>query len=616
MSRVTSDLLLGVARATLLAAITWVGAVTGLFVAFRLSLDRFRSQVKRQSPGIGDAELQQAITKDFPVDGGGIASQYLDWVVSYGTLDFGRSSLHQIPVREVFLTALPKSLIVLLAVVVAVVAMAVPLLRLGASSADDPGRSALALTAYALGSVPPVVYGVFVVGIAYQVGLPTRLAEDGATGGFLPKFELLAFVAVAVATPIVADLVRRVDRERVTDGGIDGLRAVFGLSRGGVGTLEYWSYALYLASSLVVVEYVFTYRGVGHVWLDSLMGRDYPALLGLTAGVVFVLVSLGFVRNLAGTVAEYLRGDAATAEERVHQPASDARTVVRAVARRPRVRVGLWWFAGALAVGTIGSAVISGIPQSAAARRSVYGLAPGPVINTVGAVVTVVLVAVVLGVVLGATGGLLAGYLAAMRGRVTGALAALVRIPADVWLVAPGTLVVGTVVGVAGTGSRTETELLLGATAGLIVAAVAFRGVSDAARVRFGTGASPGGAAAESVVAGLARTDGVVVFTAFLAGELAFLGLLPHAVLPTFFDLNRGFTTFSLLIDGSGFLQMITVLLACTIATGSAVLGVMLVGDGLGAAAAELRTAGSESASRSGSDRASDANAAPVETTG
>jgi ABC-type dipeptide/oligopeptide/nickel transport systems, permease components len=60
----------------------------------------------------------------------------------------------------------------------------------------------------------------------------------------------------------------------------------------------------YLISGSVIVEQIFQWDGIGRLYLDSILSRDYPTVLGLTVATAVVTLAASVVADLLDAVAD------------------------------------------------------------------------------------------------------------------------------------------------------------------------------------------------------------------------------------------------------------------------------------------------------------------------
>jgi peptide/nickel transport system permease protein len=227
--------------------------------------------------------------------------QYLNWIGGAVHGDFGRSFRTYTPVTELYLsrigaTALLASVATLLSVIVA--------LPLGILAAYRRGRVAdrLAQIIVALGgSIPGFWIGLLLI-LAFAVNLHWLPAFGSPTpqGIVLPAI-VLAIANIAVLTRLTRSSVLDVlGQEFVTVAHAKGLS-------GQAVTIRHVLRNTYIplltvlglvfANLMVgtaVVEYVFSWPGIGRLAIDSALLRDQPVVVGFTvaAGLIFTMMNL------------------------------------------------------------------------------------------------------------------------------------------------------------------------------------------------------------------------------------------------------------------------------------------------------------------------------------
>ena len=60
----------------------------------------------------------------------------------------------------------------------------------------------------------------------------------------------------------------------------------------------------YLISGSVIVEQIFQWDGIGHLFFDSILKRDYPTVLGLTMLTAVVTLLAGLAADLMYAAAD------------------------------------------------------------------------------------------------------------------------------------------------------------------------------------------------------------------------------------------------------------------------------------------------------------------------
>lgn len=312
-------------RRLLYAAITFLGitivvfslihAVPGDPVEFYIGLS---GQVRPTSEVID--EIRREYHLDQP-----LWKQYLHWLNRAVTLDFGRSITDREPVSHRIGRRVPNTVVLNLLALLISLAIAIPAGLMSAVKAHqwfDRGSGVFFLLLYSLPSfwVALLLMEFFSVklGILPLYGMTSSDYEQ-LSGGAKILDRLLHF-ALPVTTLAYAQLAifarfsRSALLEVIHQDFITAARAK-GLSEPAVVLRHAFRNALiplitllglaipYLISGSVIVEQLFQWDGVGRLYFESVLARDYPTIMGLT--VLTALVTL-----LANLLADLLYGAA------------------------------------------------------------------------------------------------------------------------------------------------------------------------------------------------------------------------------------------------------------------------------------------------------------------
>lgn len=237
--------------------------------------------------------------------------QYGTWLWAFVRLDFGRSLIDEQPVRDLLFQALPTTLLLSGSALVLTYALAVPLGIFSAHTRHTLIDRVVTATLFVFYSVPSfwlaLVLLVLLAGDA-QAPFPLRgLQSDGmAQAGFWLKLvDLgwhLALPVVCLALPAIARTARYqraaaldvMGQEFITVARANGLSEQQILRRHVLPNsllpmLTLLSVDLpWLVGGSVIIERIFTLRGMGMLTFEAVLRRDYPVLMGTTALVVMV----------------------------------------------------------------------------------------------------------------------------------------------------------------------------------------------------------------------------------------------------------------------------------------------------------------------------------------
>lgn len=232
--------------------------------------------------------------------------QFAVFVKSVVTGNLGNSIGLKVPVARLIAERLPVTVMLTAMAAVIAVALAVPLAFIAALRRDRFADNAIR-GVFQVGLSMPVFY----IGLVLLMVFGARLRwfpVGGYGEGFLDHLYHLFLPALTLALSLSAVLMRNlrsaiigvVDAEYVTFARAKGLStglilfrhvlrnalistlAIFGLSIGA------------LLGGAVITETVFAIPGAGRLMVDSIYGRDYPVVQGLTISLA-VLVSLIFL---------------------------------------------------------------------------------------------------------------------------------------------------------------------------------------------------------------------------------------------------------------------------------------------------------------------------------
>ncbi|MCF7700742.1 ABC transporter permease [Loktanella sp. M215] len=251
-----------------------------------------------------DADVER-INRELGLDRS-LPVQFVAFAKQVFTGNLGNSIAMKIPVTQLIRDRLPITMLLTFMAAVIAIVFAVPLAFVAALKRDRLPDSAIR-GAFQVGLSMPVFYVGLILLTVF--GAKLRWFPVGGYGdGFLDHIYHLFLPAVTLALSLSAILMRNlrsaiigvVDAEYVTFARAKGLRsnlilfrhilrnalistlALFGLS---IGTL---------LGGAVITETVFAVPGAGRLMVDSIYGRDYPVVQGLTIALA-VLVSVTFL---------------------------------------------------------------------------------------------------------------------------------------------------------------------------------------------------------------------------------------------------------------------------------------------------------------------------------
>ena len=271
------------------------------------------------SPDAVSAETREALRRDLGLDLP-VWHQYWNWISGVVQGDFGRSYTLKVPVAPIILARLKTSLILAVPAIAVMVTFGVGLGVLAAlkeNSALDASIQLMSLTAIAMpaflvGSLFLYVFAVQLnwIPAAFNAVDLSRLDTLETIAFF---FTALIFPCLTIAAETVAHVLRQTRASMIEEMKSNYVRAALlrGVPRGHVILGHVLRNSLlpaitviainvgYVLGGVIVVEFVFSYPGIGNLMLTAILTRDIPTMLG----TMFV-ISAGYV--LANFVADIL----------------------------------------------------------------------------------------------------------------------------------------------------------------------------------------------------------------------------------------------------------------------------------------------------------------------
>ncbi|HJT11820.1 MAG TPA: ABC transporter permease [Dongiaceae bacterium] len=220
--------------------------------------------------------------------------------------DLGDSIILKVPVMQLVLDRLPVTLFLTAFAAVLAVILAVPMAIISAIRRDSLIDNAIR-AGFQVGLSMPVFY----IGIVLLTFLAAKLRwfpvggfgdsfGDNLYHLFLPALTLALSLSAVLMRNLRSSIIDVLDAEYVDFARAKGLRNRLVLGRHVLRNALISTVALFglnvgtLFAGAVITESVFAIPGVGRLLIDSIYGRDYPVIQGMTL-VLAILVSLVFL---------------------------------------------------------------------------------------------------------------------------------------------------------------------------------------------------------------------------------------------------------------------------------------------------------------------------------
>ena len=238
-------------------------------------------------------------------------SQYLHWLGNILHGNLGISAATQEPVTHYISSRIANSAFLVFVSAIVAIPLSIVLGVLMAMRRDKPVDHVISVTTLGLAALPDFVIGILLVvllGTNVVHFLPAvSIIPPGEHAWNVPKEVILpAATLVLAVTPYIsrimrASMVEVLESDYVTMARLKGLpnRTVIwrhAVPNAIVPAIQVSALQLaYMAGGIVLVEYVFSYPGVGAALVDAVGNRDVPVVQALTLiiAAVYVVVNLG-----------------------------------------------------------------------------------------------------------------------------------------------------------------------------------------------------------------------------------------------------------------------------------------------------------------------------------
>jgi peptide/nickel transport system permease protein len=244
-----------------------------------------------------------------------VVTQYLDWIGGVITGSFGESAATQQPVSELLSDRVANTGFLVLVAAVVAIPLSIGLGVWTAMRRDRPVDHVVSTTTLVLAALPE-----FVIGIALILLFATSVFHWFPAVSILPPGEkaweqpdvvvLPAATLVLAVTPYVSRIMRGsmievLESEYVTMARLKGLpeRTVIwrhAVPNAIVPAIQVTALQLaWMAGGVVVVEFVFSYPGIGSLFIDAVDNRDMPVVQTITLLAAAIYVVLNLLADLA-----------------------------------------------------------------------------------------------------------------------------------------------------------------------------------------------------------------------------------------------------------------------------------------------------------------------------
>jgi peptide/nickel transport system permease protein len=244
-----------------------------------------------------------------------VVSQYLQWIGGVVTGSFGTSAATQQPVSTLLSDRVANSLFLVFCASVVAIPLSIGIGVWTAMKRDKPVDHVMSTTTLVLAALPEFVIGIglillFATGVfhwfpAVSLLAPGEKAWQDPRVVVLPAATLVLAVTPYISRIMRGSMVEVLESEYVTMARLKGLpeRTVIwrhAVPNAIVPAIQVTALQLaWMAGGVVVVEYVFSYPGIGAALVDAVANRDMPVVQTVTMLAAGVYVLLNLLADLA-----------------------------------------------------------------------------------------------------------------------------------------------------------------------------------------------------------------------------------------------------------------------------------------------------------------------------
>jgi peptide/nickel transport system permease protein len=243
-----------------------------------------------------------------------VFSQYFHWLGDILTGNLGISAATQQPVSQLISGRIANSAFLVLVSAIIAIPLSIALGVWMAVRRDRPADHILSITTLALASLPEFVIGIglallFATNLSHvfpavSIIPPGQHAWNQLNAVVLPAATLIIAVTPYISRIMRASMVEVLESDYVTMARLKGLpnRTVIwrhAVPNAIVPAIQVSALQLaYMAGGVVVVEFVFSYPGIGSSLVDAVGNRDVPVVQALAIIIAAVYVVVNLVADL------------------------------------------------------------------------------------------------------------------------------------------------------------------------------------------------------------------------------------------------------------------------------------------------------------------------------
>jgi peptide/nickel transport system permease protein len=244
-----------------------------------------------------------------------VVTQYLDWIGGVVTGSFGESAATQQPVSELLSDRVANTGFLVFVAAIVAIPLSIGIGVWTAMRRDKAVDHVVSTTTLVLAALPEFVLGIglvllFATTVFTWFPAVSLLAPDERAWSNLSVVVLPAATLVLAVTPYISRIMRGsmievLESEYVTMARLKGLpeRTVIwrhAVPNAIVPAIQVTALQLaWMAGGVVVVEFVFSFPGIGSLFIDAVDNRDMPVVQTITMLAAAVYVVLNLLADLA-----------------------------------------------------------------------------------------------------------------------------------------------------------------------------------------------------------------------------------------------------------------------------------------------------------------------------
>lgn len=255
-----------------------------------------------------------------------LPTQYVHWLRGIVTFDFGRSVVERRPVTELIFEKLPNTLQLNAVAFFLAAAIGIPIGLWSATRSGRPMERASAVLFFLLYSLPSFWVALLLMqffsvrlGVLPLFGMTSDQYYELGTAARI--WDRMQHMVLPVLTLTYAQLAifARFSKSALTE--VIGADFITAARARGAGELTVmWHHAFrnaliplitllgltipYLISGSVIVEQIFQWDGIGLLYFDAILTRDYPVVMGLTVATAIVTLFASVLADLLYALAD------------------------------------------------------------------------------------------------------------------------------------------------------------------------------------------------------------------------------------------------------------------------------------------------------------------------